>query len=115
LFSLKYAIVYITIVINRSFITSDSKGINSLFYYKCYNVHRKVFEMEAVAMTFLGIQERIWTKLTAAGATSIERAVTVQEAHLDMQEQNWLNYIAGGLFARVKKTQDKRYYTADHS
>jgi hypothetical protein len=53
------------------------------------------------------VHARIWTKLTAAGATSIERAVTVQEAHLDMQEQNWLNYFAGGLFAMVKKTQDK--------
>jgi hypothetical protein len=71
--------------------------------------------MEVVAMTFLRIQERIWIKLMAAGATSIERAVTVQEAHLDMQAQNWLNYVAGGLFARVKKTREKRYYTANHS
>jgi hypothetical protein len=43
-------------------------------------------------------------------ATSKEKAVTAQEAHLDMQELNWLSYIAGGLFARVKKTKDKRYY-----
>ncbi|MBZ5529527.1 MAG: hypothetical protein LAN71_16725 [Acidobacteriia bacterium] len=68
--------------------------------------------MEAVGTIFLVIQEQIWIKLMAAGATSIERAVTVQEAHLDMQEQNWLNYVAGGLFSRVKKTPDKRYYTS---
>ena len=38
------------------------------------------------------------------------KAVTAQKANLDMQEKNWLNYIAGGLFAKVKKTKDKRYY-----
>lgn len=45
-------------------------------------------------------------------ATSKEKAVTVGEANLDRQEQNWLVYIAGGLFSKVKKTKDKRYYIA---
>jgi hypothetical protein len=65
--------------------------------------------MEGVSMPFLRIQERIWTILMEAGATSIDRAVAVQEAQFDMQEQNWLNYIAGGLFARAKK----RHKTSD--
>jgi hypothetical protein len=66
--------------------------------------------MEEVLGVLLGIQQRIRTKLVAAGATSREKAATVQEADLDVQEQNWLNYIAGGLFAIVKKTRDERYY-----
>lgn len=69
-------------------------------------------KMEVVSGTLFKLQERIRVKLVTAGATSIEKAITVQEAHFDMQEQNWLNYVAGGLFASVKKTQDKRYYTA---
>jgi len=56
------------------------------------------------------MQKRIAEKLAAAKATSLERAVTITEAKLDMQEQNWLSYVAGGLFAEVKKTKDKRYY-----
>jgi len=36
--------------------------------------------------------------------------VTIQEARFDMQEQNWLAYVAGGLFADVKKTTERRYY-----
>ena len=66
--------------------------------------------MALVSGTLLAIQQRISTKLLEMEATSREKAVTAQEAHLDMQEQNWLNYIAGGLFARIKKTKDKRYY-----
>jgi hypothetical protein len=58
------------------------------------------------------MEERIKAKLVAAGATSMEKAVTAQEAHLDMQEQNWIHYIAGGLFARVKKTATNLYYVA---
>jgi hypothetical protein len=71
--------------------------------------------MEVVSWTLFAMQERIRAKLLAIGATSIEKAVTVQEAHLDMQEQNWLHYIAGGLLARVKKTEGKRYYVATYN
>jgi len=56
------------------------------------------------------MQQRIMTKLLAMGATSREKAITAQEADLDMQEQNWLHYIAGGFASKVKKTKDKRYY-----
>ena len=54
------------------------------------------------------VQYRIISKLEAVGATSIEKAVTIEEAGLDVQERNWLNYVAGGLFNKVKKTKDRR-------
>jgi hypothetical protein len=66
--------------------------------------------MEVVSGTIFKMEQCIIAKLLAAGAISREKAVTIQEAQFDMQEQNWLNYIAGGLFAEVKKTADKRYY-----
>jgi len=69
-------------------------------------------DMEVVSGTIYKMEQYIRAKLLAAGAISREKAVTIQEAHFDMQEQNWLNYIAGGLFANVKKTADKRYYIA---
>jgi hypothetical protein len=68
--------------------------------------------MEACSGTIYAMQQRIIVKLLATGATSREKAATAQEAHLDMQEQNWLNYVAGGLLAKVKKTKDKQYYVA---
>lgn len=66
--------------------------------------------MEGCSGTIYAMQQRIRAKLLAMGATSREKAVTAQEADLDMQESNWLPYVAGGLFAKVKKTKDKRYY-----
>jgi hypothetical protein len=69
-------------------------------------------DMEVVSGTIFKMEQCIRAKLRAAGATSKEKAVTIQEAHFDMQEQNWLSYVAGGLFAVVKKTEDKRYYIA---
>ena len=71
--------------------------------------------MEACAGTVFAMQQRIIAKLQATGATSREKAATAQEAHLDMQEQNWLNYIAGGFASKVKKTKDKRYYVATYN
>jgi len=47
------------------------------------------------------IQDRIKKKLVEAGATSLTRAVTPEESNLDLQERNWLAYIAGGLFSGV--------------
>ena len=70
--------------------------------------------MEASSGTIFAMQQRIIVKLLATGATSRKKAVTVQEAHLDMQEQNWLHYVAGGLTSKVKKTKDKRYYVATY-
>jgi hypothetical protein len=66
--------------------------------------------MQEASKTVSEMQQRIASKLKAAGANSQDKAVTAQEADFDFPEQNWLNYIAGGLFAQVKKTQDKRYY-----
>lgn len=68
--------------------------------------------MEVVSGTFFKLQESIRVKLVVAGATSMEKAITVQEASFDSQEQNWLSYIAGGMFANIKKTGN-RYYAAN--
>jgi hypothetical protein len=54
---------------------------------------------------------RIVAKLEKVGATSKEKAVTVEEAELDLQEQHWLRYFAGVFLEDIKKTKDKRYYT----
>ena len=66
--------------------------------------------MEAASGTVFAMQQRIIAKLRAKGATSREKAASALEADLDMQEQNWLRYIAGGFLAKVKKTEGKRYY-----
>ena len=70
--------------------------------------------MQIASGTFYSTQQRIIAKLLEMDATSKEKAVTAQQADLDMQEQNWLHYIAGGLFAKVKRTKDKRYYIATY-
>ncbi len=66
--------------------------------------------MEVVSGILFGMEERIRAKLIAAGATSHEKAVTAEQANLDMQEENWIHYIAGGMFAGVKKTAANLYY-----
>ncbi len=54
--------------------------------------------------------DRIVTKLEKVGAISKEKAVTVEEAALDLQERQWLSYFAGVFLGEIKKTEDKRYY-----
>ena len=66
--------------------------------------------MERCTGILFGLEATIRTKLIAIGATSREKAVTSQEAHLDMQETNWMDYIAGGMFAMIKKTRNRRFY-----
>jgi hypothetical protein len=66
--------------------------------------------MEEFSQTLSEMQLRIAYRLGAVGANSTDKAVTAREADFDVIEQNWLDYVAGGLFAMVKKTQDKRYY-----
>ena len=65
-------------------------------------------------MALYGLQHkmrfRILLKIEKAGGTSIDKAVTAEEADLDLQEQGWLRYFAGGLFETIKKTGDQRYY-----
>ena len=71
--------------------------------------------MECSSGTVYAVQQRIIAKLRVKGATSREKAATAQEAHLDIQEQNWLRYIAGGFASRVKKTRDKQYYVVTYN
>ena len=73
-------------------------------------MNREKCIMEMISGVLFALEDRISSKLRAAGATSTDTAVTRHDAFFDDQEQNWLNYIAGGLFAKVKKTKDKRYY-----
>ena len=66
--------------------------------------------INVVSGTAFAMQQRIIAKLRARDANSRGKAVTAQEARLDVQEQNWLHYVAGGFASKVKKTKDKRYY-----
>jgi hypothetical protein len=65
-------------------------------------------------MSMSGIQfkmrQRLIHKFRLAGATSWEKAVTFDEAKLDLREQYWLNYFAGIFLGKIKKTKDNRYY-----
>ena len=70
--------------------------------------------MEKTSTVFLKMEYCIMNKLHSVGATSIDKAVAIEQVDLDMQELNWLNYVAGGLFASVKKTRNKRYYVATY-
>ena len=57
-----------------------------------------------------GILQRLVRKFEKAGATSEDKAVTFDQAKLDMQEQYWLDYFAGTFLGKIKKTRDHRYY-----
>jgi hypothetical protein len=56
------------------------------------------------------VHQRLIHKLRKAGATSEEKAVTYDEADLDLQEQYWLPYFAGTFLGKIKRTKDHRYY-----
>ena len=56
------------------------------------------------------MQQRIIYKIEKAGANSWEKAVTIEQANLDMQEELWLDYFAGDFLGKIKKTIDRRYY-----
>ncbi len=66
--------------------------------------------MEATSGIHFAIEAGIKAKLASAGAISREKAVTCNQANFSMQEQNWIDYIAGGMFAKVKKTGTGRFY-----
>ncbi len=66
--------------------------------------------MEYASGVLFGMEARIRAKLIQVGATSHEKAVTAEQANLDDQEANWIHYIAGGMFAGVKKTSANLYY-----
>ena len=65
-------------------------------------------------MSLSGIQfkmrYRIASKIEKAGATSIEKAVPIEEVDLDLEELHCLGYFGGAFLGRIKKTEDKRYY-----
>ena len=56
------------------------------------------------------MQHSIVVKLKKVGATSKAKAVTIEEAEFNSQEQHWLPYFAGVFLGEIKKTDDKRYY-----
>lgn len=56
------------------------------------------------------ISLRIVEKLRKVGAISINKAVTPERAKLNLQETEWLGYLAGGFLATIKKTKNGRYY-----
>jgi hypothetical protein len=61
------------------------------------------------------ISSRIVEKLKKAGALSKEKAVTPKEAELDLQETQWLKYLAGGIFSTIIITKEGLYYTKERS
>ncbi|KON31974.1 MAG: hypothetical protein AC479_08065 [miscellaneous Crenarchaeota group-6 archaeon AD8-1] len=66
--------------------------------------------METSSVIVFGIEANIKSKLLSMGATSIEKAVTSRQARFSYQEESWISYIAGGMFAIIKKTKDGRFY-----
>lgn len=66
-------------------------------------------------MAMSGIQfkmkQKIIHKLEKAGAVSLEKAVTIEQANMDVVEESWLHYFAGEYLGQIKKTENNRYYT----
>jgi len=56
------------------------------------------------------MEYRLVRKFEKAGATSKERAVTFEEAKLNIEEQYWLDYFAGVFLGKIKKTENHLYY-----
>jgi len=56
------------------------------------------------------MEQKLVRKFEKAGANSKEKAVTFQEAKLDLSEQYWLGYFAGVFLGKIKKTKNHRYY-----
>ena len=71
--------------------------------------------METTSGIAFAIEAEIKTKLKAIGATSKEKAATSKQAQFNIQEENWIDYIAGGMFAGVKKTKDGKFYTKTYN
>ena len=56
------------------------------------------------------MEQKLIRKFEKAGATSIEKTVTFEEAKLDIEEQYWICYFAGVFLGKIKKTKNHRYY-----
>jgi len=89
-------------------------------YYFCRFISRILLEKTVskaggrLSTSMSGVQykmeQRIVRKFEKAGAVSMEKAVTVEEAKLDEQEQYWLDYFAGSFLGQIKKTEQHLYY-----
>ena len=66
--------------------------------------------MGAMYGTEFVMENRLIRKFEKAGATSKERAVSFEEAKLDIKEQYWLEYFAGVFLGKIKKTENHLYY-----
>ena len=69
----------------------------------------EIYDLSLSGFQFI-MRNRIVSKIERAGATSKEKAVTIEEAKFDSQEQLWLNYFAGVFLGKVKRTADRKYY-----
>jgi len=56
------------------------------------------------------MEQQLIRKFMQAGATSKKKAVTFDEAKLDMREYCWLDYFAGSFLGSIKKTRDHKYF-----
>ena len=56
------------------------------------------------------IHHKIILKIEKAGGTSQDKAVTIEEAGLNIQEQLWLDYFTGASIDIIRKIGDTRYY-----
>ena len=59
------------------------------------------------------MQQRIVSKLKRVGAISIEKAVTIEEASLDISEESWVHYFVGEYLGRIRRDGNDRYYTEE--
>lgn len=66
--------------------------------------------MEKSSGIIYAIEARLRSKLVSLGATSKDKALTSKQANFNLEELRWIDYIAGGMFAKVKKTVDGRFY-----
>ena len=66
--------------------------------------------MGAMYGTEFVMEHRLVRKFEKARATSKERAVSFEEAKLDIKEQYWLEYFAGVFLGKIKKTENHLYY-----
>jgi len=64
-----------------------------------------IYDLSLSAFHFITLHIII-SKIERAGATSKEKAVTIEEAESDLQERQWLNYFAGAFLSEIKKTKN---------
>ena len=70
---------------------------------------RRIHDLSLSGIQFK-MRQNIVNKLEKAGAIMKDKAVTIEEAELDLKEQAWLDYFAGAFLGKIKMTEDQRYY-----